>query len=131
MAIVSCPKCDKNISSHTNLCPYCGFQRGEVAEEQLLEFRRRKLRDHIYHLKMTSYATLAMIIGAFGWYLVDTSNFQRMSSPGGVVQCRRTGLPRDTCLSAQSQVGLEKARSMRTGTAARCGSCPDLLNPLD
>ena len=85
MAIVSCPKCAKNISSHSNLCPYCGFQRGQVAEEQLLEFRRRKLRDRIYHLKMTSYVTLAMIIGAFGWYLVDTSNFQRMSSIGPVV----------------------------------------------
>lgn len=85
MAIVACPKCDKNISSHINLCPYCGFQRGEVAEEQLLEFRRRKLRDHIYHLKMTSYVTLAMLIAAFGWYLVDTSNFQRMSSMGPVM----------------------------------------------
>ena len=83
MAIVSCPKCAKNISSHSNLCPYCGFQRGEVAEEQLLEFRRRKLRDRIYHLKMTSYLTLAMIIGAFGWYLVDTSEFQRMASSIG------------------------------------------------
>ena len=85
MAIVSCPKCDKNISSHTKLCPYCEFQLGEVAEAQLLEFRRRKLRDRIYHLKMTSYATLAMIIAAFGWYLVDTSNFQRISSIGPVV----------------------------------------------
>lgn len=85
MAIVSCPKCEKNISSHTNLCPYCGFQRGEVAEEQLLEFRRRKLRDHIYHLKMTSYVALAMLIAAAGWYLMDTSNFQRMSSMGPVL----------------------------------------------
>jgi len=85
MAIVACPKCEKNISSHTKLCPYCGFQRGEVAEEQLIEFRRRKLRDRIYHLKMSSYATLAMLITAFGWYLVDTSNFQQMSSIGPVV----------------------------------------------
>ena len=64
------------------LCPYCGFQRGEVAEEQLIEFRRRKLRDRIYHLKMASYAALMMLIGAFGWYMVDTSGFQNLSSIG-------------------------------------------------
>lgn len=67
------------------LCPYCGFQRGEVAEEQLREFSRRRLRDRIYHLKMTSYAALALLIGAFGWYLVDTSGLQRMSSIGPFV----------------------------------------------
>ena len=82
MAIISCPNCNKNISSHTMLCPYCGFQRGEVAEEQLKEFRRRKLRDRIYHLKMTSYAALAILIAAFGWFLVGTENLQRMSSIG-------------------------------------------------
>ena len=76
MAIIACPKCDKNISSHTSLCPYCGFQRGEVAEEQLKEFRRRKLRDRIYHLKMTSYVSLSLLLAAFGWYLTTTSNFQ-------------------------------------------------------
>ena len=82
MAIISCPNCNKNISSHTVLCPYCGFQRGEVAEEQLKESRRRKLRDRIYHLKMTSYAALALLIAAFGWFLVDSENLQRMSSIG-------------------------------------------------
>jgi len=85
MAIIACPSCDKNISSHSSLCPYCGFQRGEVAEEQLKEFQRRKLRDRIYHLKMTSYAALALLIAAFGWFLVDTSNLQRMPSIGPYV----------------------------------------------
>jgi len=85
MAIISCPGCEKNISSHTTLCPYCGFQRGEVAEEQLKEFRRRKLRDRIYHLKMTSYAALALLIAASGWFLMETSGFQRLSSIGPYV----------------------------------------------
>ena len=67
------------------LCPYCGFQRGAVAEEQLREFQRRRLRDRIYHLKMTSYAALALLIAAFGWYLVDTSGLQRLSSIGPYV----------------------------------------------
>ena len=85
MAIISCPKCNKNISSHTMLCPYCGFQRGEVAEEQLTEFRRRKLRDRIYHLKMTSYAALALLISAFAWYLVEAPTLQKSPSIGPVV----------------------------------------------
>jgi hypothetical protein len=82
MAIISCPSCDKQISSRTNLCPYCGFQRGEVAEEQLMEFRRRKLRDRIYRLKMTSYLALTILVGAFGWYLFETSGFQYRSTAG-------------------------------------------------
>jgi len=85
MAIISCPRCDKQISSRSMLCPYCGFQRGEVAEEQLKEFRRRKLRDHIYHLKMASYAALTLLIGAFGWYLTETNGFQVRSSAGPYV----------------------------------------------
>jgi hypothetical protein len=82
MAIIACPGCDKNISSRTKLCPHCGFQRGEVTEEELKEFRRRKLRDRIYHLKMTSYAALTLLIAAFGWYMKDTQGFQYQSSSG-------------------------------------------------
>ena len=51
MAIINCSKCEKLISSRVALCPYCGFQLGEVGEEQLKELRRRKLRDRIYHRK--------------------------------------------------------------------------------
>ena len=82
MAIISCPDCDKNISSHTVVCPYCGFERDEVAEEKLKEFRRRKLRDRIYHLKMGSYAALTLLIVSFGWYLSETSGLQFQSSIG-------------------------------------------------
>ena len=82
MAIISCPKCDKNISSQSNLCPYCGFQRGEVAEEQLKELRRRKLRDRIYHMKMLSYAALMLLIVAFGWFLVASSSYQQVPPNG-------------------------------------------------
>ena len=82
MAIINCSKCDKLISSRTALCPYCGFQMGEVGEEQLKELRRRKLRDRIYHLKMTSYAALTLLIAAFGWYLHATQWFQVHSSIG-------------------------------------------------
>jgi len=82
MAIIACPKCEKPISSHTALCPYCGFQRGEVSEAQLKEFQRRKLRDRIYHLKMSRYAALALLIAAFGWFLLDTSNLEHMPSRG-------------------------------------------------
>ena len=82
MAIINCVKCEKPISSRTVLCPYCGFQSGEVVEEQLKEFRRRKLRDRIYHLKMTSYAALTLLIAAFGWYLHDTQWFQVRSGIG-------------------------------------------------
>ena len=64
------------------LCPYCGFQRGEVEEEQLKEFRRRKLRDRIYRLKMASYVALTLLIAAFGWYLAESSGLQYRPSAG-------------------------------------------------
>ncbi len=82
MAIVSCPSCGKNISDRIMLCPHCSFQRGEVEEEQLKEFHRRKLRDRIYHLKMASYVALTLLIVAFGWYLAETEGFQYRSSIG-------------------------------------------------
>jgi len=82
MAIITCPNCDKPISSHTTICPYCGFERGEVSEEQLKEFRRRKLRDRIYHLKMASYAALTLLLIAFGWYLADSPSLQSAPSAG-------------------------------------------------
>jgi hypothetical protein len=85
MAIIPCPKCEKLISSHTRLCPYCGFQQGEAGEEELKEFRRRRLRDRIYHLKMSSYAALTLLIVAFGWYLHATQWFQQRSSIGPYV----------------------------------------------
>jgi len=85
MAIIPCPNCKKLISSHTSICPYCGFQRGEVSEAQLKEFQRRKLRDRIYHLKMSSYAALALLIAAFGWFLVATENLQHLSGTGPFV----------------------------------------------
>jgi hypothetical protein len=82
MAIVACPSCDKSISSQSALCPYCGFQRDEVAEERLRELRRRKLRDRVYHLKMASYAALTLLIAAFGWYLAATGGFQHRAPAG-------------------------------------------------
>jgi hypothetical protein len=85
MAIVSCPGCEKHISSHTKVCPYCDFRRDAVAEERLRELSRRKLRDRVYHLKMASYAALVLLIAAFGWYLVESPDLQGKPSIGSYV----------------------------------------------
>lgn len=85
MAIVKCPKCDYRISSQTRLCPQCGFQRGEVDEEELREFRRRELRDRVYYLKMASYVVLTLLLAAFGWYWVETDSFRYQSPKGPYV----------------------------------------------
>jgi hypothetical protein len=85
VAIVLCPNCDKNISSLTKVCPYCEFERGEDAEEQLRESRRRKIRDSIYRLKMGSYAALTLLMAAFIWYMLDTAGFQHRASGGPYV----------------------------------------------
>lgn len=82
MAIVNCPDCASNISSLTTVCPYCGFERGEMAEEKLKESRRRTIRDQIYRLKMTSYGALSLLLIAFAWYMTDTAGFQQQASVG-------------------------------------------------
>ena len=82
MAIINCPNCDNNISSLTTVCPYCDFERGEVAEREIKEFRRRKIRDQIYYLKMASYGALTLLLLAFGWYMTDSAGFQQRASSG-------------------------------------------------
>ncbi len=78
--IVNCPQCKKPMSSVAPLCPKCGFARGDVTEEQLTEFQRRKLRDRIYHLKMTSYFAISLLLAACGWYWWESSDFSRPPS---------------------------------------------------
>ena len=56
------------------------------------EFRRRKLRDRIYHLKMSSYVALTALLVAFGWYVADTSGFQTPSSTGPYLLFAASGL---------------------------------------
>lgn len=85
MAIVKCPKCDNRISSQISTCPHCGFQRGEVDEEELRELRRRELRDRVYYLKMASYAVLTLLLAAFAWHWVETESFKYRSSVGPYV----------------------------------------------
>jgi hypothetical protein len=82
MSISSCPECGKKISSRAVICNYCGFQLGEVTEQDLQVFRARKLRDKLYRLNMISYAVITLFIAAFCWYWWDSRGFSRMSSLG-------------------------------------------------
>ena len=82
MAIVNCPNCDNNISGLTTVCPYCDFERSEIAERELNESRRRKIRDQIYRLKMASYGALTLLLAAFAWYMTDSAGFQHRASVG-------------------------------------------------
>ena len=82
MAIIACAECGKKISSHAPICTHCGFQMGDVSEEQFDVFRARKLRDKIYHLNMTSYVVMTAFVAAFGWYWWDSGGFEHSSSTG-------------------------------------------------
>ncbi len=83
--IVKCPNCRKPMSSQAPLCPNCGFERGEVSDEQLLEFQRRRIRDRIYRLKMTSYAAITLLLAAAGWYFYETADLELTPSTGPLV----------------------------------------------
>jgi hypothetical protein len=86
MSIVTCPKCGNKVSSLAKLCLHCGAQRGELGgelgDEQALVSRQRQARERVYHLKMTSYAVITVLLAAFGWYWWESSGFQRPSPAG-------------------------------------------------
>lgn len=85
MAIIKCPRCDSRISSLTRQCPQCGFERGQADQDDMRELRRRKIRDRVYHLKMSSYGVLTLLLAAFAWYWVETDSFQYQSPMGPYV----------------------------------------------
>ena len=82
MALIDCPGCGKRVSDVTRICPHCGLHRGEVSDEQMHEFQRRRLRDRVYHLKMASYAIMTLFLAAFGWYWWESGDFQQAPSAG-------------------------------------------------
>ena len=82
MAIIACPDCGKKISSRAVICSWCGFELGEVTEQDLEVFQARKLRYDRYRLNMLSYAVITLFIGGFGWYWWDSQGFPRPPSYG-------------------------------------------------
>jgi hypothetical protein len=85
MAIISCPDCGKKISSRVVICSWCGFQLGEVTEQDLEVFQARKLRYDRYRLNMISYVVITVFVGGFGWYWWDSQGFLQPPSNGPLV----------------------------------------------
>lgn len=82
MAITACPECGKNVSSKSVICPHCGFELGDVTEEDREIFLARKLRDKIYRLNMLSYLVISVFVAAFGWYWYASRGFTEPSQVG-------------------------------------------------
>ena len=87
MAIINCPNCKKKTTELSDRCPHCGFVRGQAGDERAQELMRRKLREHVYHLKMISYGVITLFLAAFGWYWWGwyTSGYQQQSSLGPIL----------------------------------------------
>lgn len=85
MSIISCPECNKKISSKAPACPNCGYRSGEVDEEQLAVFQARRLRDKIYRLNMASYLAITVFVAGFGWYWWASGGFVDPSPAGPFV----------------------------------------------
>lgn len=77
-----CPACDQNVPSKADVCPNCGLTLDEVNETRIIEQRRRRLRDSIYHYRMGSYLALALLIAAFGWFLIASDSLTAAPSNG-------------------------------------------------
>ncbi len=75
MSIVACPKCGKKVSSHAPICDHCGHREGELREQDLQRYRARRLRSRVYHLKLATYAVMALVVVAIGWLWVESGGF--------------------------------------------------------
>lgn len=85
MSIVACPECGKKISSQAPICRYCGFESGDVSDEDRAIYRARRLRDRIYRLNMASYLVITVFLAGFGWYWWASAGFSRMPGAGPFV----------------------------------------------
>jgi len=85
MAIIACPECGKKISSRAALCTFCGFQLGDVSDEDVQVFQLRRLREERYRLSMASYAVIAVFLAGFGWYWWDSRGFVAPLSRGPMI----------------------------------------------
>lgn len=82
MVLALCPACDENIPAKAEVCSACGLEFEEADAARIIELRRRKLRNSIYHYRMSSYLALAILLAAFGWFLVASDNLMKQPSNG-------------------------------------------------
>ena len=82
MVLAQCPVCDQDVPSKADVCPHCSLNLKEADEARIIEQRRRKLRDSIYHARMFSYLALASLIAAFGWLVIASNSLTRPPSNG-------------------------------------------------
>jgi hypothetical protein len=85
MSIVACPECGKKISSQAPICRYCGFESGDVSDEDRAIYQARRLRDRIFRLNMFSYLVITIFLVGFGWYWPASAGFSRMPGAGPFV----------------------------------------------
>ncbi len=85
MAIIACPNCSRRISDKAPICSWCGFQMGEVTEQDLEVYRSRRLRNARYRLNMISYGVISVFLAAFGWYWWDSRGFVQPPSRGPLI----------------------------------------------
>lgn len=81
MVLAQCPACDQDVPAKIDICPHCGLNLSEADESRIIEQRRRKLRDSIYHCRMGSYLALALLIAAVGWFLIESDNLMSLALP--------------------------------------------------
>jgi len=115
MSIVSCPQCGNKISSLAKICLHCGSKRSEFGVEQSPVFRQRQARERVYHLKMTTYAVLSVLLAAFAWYWWDSSGFQQRSSRGPFIAMGLSGIAYVTVRVFLYQAQ-RKLKQLRRGT---------------
>lgn len=87
MVLALCPACDREIPSKAKVCPDCGVELDETNGSRIIEQRRRKLRDSIYHYRMGSYLALVILISAFGWFLFASGNLSAPPPKGPYILC--------------------------------------------
>lgn len=91
MSIIACPQCGKKVSSRSPICDHCGHHGGDASEADLHRYRARRIRNRIYRLKMASYAVMAVVAIAIGWYWIESGGFVLIVDTRGPVYLMMLG----------------------------------------
>lgn len=85
MAIIRCPGCRNRISDQNKHCPHCELPLGEMTDEDVAHFNRKRWRKRVYYAANLTYVAMTLCIGGAAWWWMATPDAWGYPAPTGAV----------------------------------------------